>query len=397
MSRIRISFNRPTTWLCSGLIVTMALGCQQDSLNLSDSVSPTNSTVPTVATQTIQPTENAFETVSYFGRLVPAQQADLSFTVSGIVATVNAEPGQSVLAGDVLATFDQTDLETRRAAIVQQQQADESSRLRLQPSLEQLDAQAEQRTLVAPFVGVITQQHISVGSLASPQRPAFQMVSLATPLIEVDIPAKVARRISIGQTFWTQIEEQPFRATLKRKQPNISRAGLTGLTFAFNQESFEQLDAEALSLGQTVEIQFMLETDNSGFWLPLSSIQQQGGGLWSVLIAKPIVAQTNASATGTNLFVTDSRTVQVVQFDDDRALVAGQLKSGDRVITKGAFRIVAGQKVKIDAAPQSQPVTRDPAPTGETPESNPADPLTTPATTGPTNTDPNPALRGPKP
>ena len=63
----------------------------------------TTVTVP-VTTGTIQ------QTVTSSGTIEPASQADLNFAVSGVVTGVNVKAGQTVTAGQVLATVDTTAL-----------------------------------------------------------------------------------------------------------------------------------------------------------------------------------------------------------------------------------------------------------------------------------------------
>ena len=66
-------------------------------------LSITTVTVP-VTTGTIQ------QTVTSSGTIEPASQADLNFAVSGAVTAVNVKAGQTVTAGQVLATVDTTSL-----------------------------------------------------------------------------------------------------------------------------------------------------------------------------------------------------------------------------------------------------------------------------------------------
>jgi macrolide-specific efflux system membrane fusion protein len=66
-------------------------------------LSITTVTVP-VTTGTIQ------QTVTSSGTIEPASQANLNFAVSGVVTGVNVKAGQTVTAGQVLATVDTTAL-----------------------------------------------------------------------------------------------------------------------------------------------------------------------------------------------------------------------------------------------------------------------------------------------
>ncbi|HXZ61793.1 MAG TPA: biotin/lipoyl-binding protein, partial [Acidimicrobiales bacterium] len=96
-------------WPILGAVVVLIGGAIGLSLWLtSGSSTPTGLSISTttvaVTTGTIQ------QTVASSGTIEPASQADLNFPVSGTVTAVNVKAGQSVTAGEVLATVDTTAL-----------------------------------------------------------------------------------------------------------------------------------------------------------------------------------------------------------------------------------------------------------------------------------------------
>jgi membrane fusion protein, macrolide-specific efflux system len=103
------SFWRRYRWPIVALVVVLIGGGVGLTLWLtSGSASPTGLSVVTVkvkaTTGTIQ------QTVASSGTLEPASQAALNFAVSGTVTGVNVKAGQTVTAGEVLATVDTTAL-----------------------------------------------------------------------------------------------------------------------------------------------------------------------------------------------------------------------------------------------------------------------------------------------
>ena len=82
----------------------------------------TSTTLETVSTGTIS------QTVSSSGTIEPASQADLSFAVSGRVTAVNVSVGQTVTAGQALATIDGTSL-TASLAVAQATLANDQAQL----------------------------------------------------------------------------------------------------------------------------------------------------------------------------------------------------------------------------------------------------------------------------
>jgi macrolide-specific efflux system membrane fusion protein len=105
----RTSFWRRYRWPIVGAAVVLIGGAVGLTLWLTSSsatpagLSVTTVTVP-VTTGTIQ------QTVASSGTLEPASQANLNFAVSGTVTAVNVKAGQTVTAGEVLATVDTTAL-----------------------------------------------------------------------------------------------------------------------------------------------------------------------------------------------------------------------------------------------------------------------------------------------
>lgn len=136
------------------------------------------STVATAATGTYQ------QTVSGSGTLAPAKQADLSFAVSGRVASVEVEAGDTVDKGDVLATLDTVSLDAALASAKAQREAaattvandgSESSTQRAANEADLVSAtadvtQAEEdlaaATLRATFTGTVASVGIAVGDQA---------------------------------------------------------------------------------------------------------------------------------------------------------------------------------------------------------------------------------------
>ena len=85
--------------------------------------------------------------------------------------------------------------------------------------------------------------------------------------------------------------------------------------------------------GQVVRITLRERVDATGFWVPTSALSPEGRGLWSVMV----IAGNQAAA----------RPVEVIEADGDRSYIRGTLQAGDRVIVKGAHRVVPGQQVRI--------------------------------------------------
>ena len=144
------------------------------------SITTTNKT-ESVATGTIT------QTVSSTGTIEPANQANLSFAVSGTVTGVNVTGGQTVTVGQTLATIDPTTLAASLAlaqatvssdesklatdqaagASASQVAADQESVVSSQAQLTSAQASLAEATLTSTIAGTVASVNLSVGQQVS--------------------------------------------------------------------------------------------------------------------------------------------------------------------------------------------------------------------------------------
>lgn len=103
--RPRLS-RRARAWLAGGLVGLVTAG----SIGFVLLRSTTATTASTYRTVTVA-RDTLKQTVSASGTIQPARRADLTFTSAGEVTSVQVEVGDTVRAGDVLATIDDSALE----------------------------------------------------------------------------------------------------------------------------------------------------------------------------------------------------------------------------------------------------------------------------------------------
>jgi macrolide-specific efflux system membrane fusion protein len=138
----------------------------------------------TLTPQAVEVTTGTFgRTVSAEGTVAAADSEDLSFTSSGTVTAVNVAAGDSVVAGQVLATIDSADLaelvaaaeadladaeaqlddDSDQGASDEQLEADEAAVTTAEDALADAQESLEGATLVAGFDGLVTSVDLSVG------------------------------------------------------------------------------------------------------------------------------------------------------------------------------------------------------------------------------------------
>lgn len=184
--------------------------------------------IPTVsldvsASDSGSPASASAGTVTASAEVRPVDSVDLSFPLLGTVTTVDVEVGDTVTAGQTLATLDTTIIEARiaeaEASVVaaetqvrylqrvgvgnayEQIDAAQADVDRAQAVVDQLKATLTQATLTTPISGTIIKVDTALGETANPGQVIFVVADLShmrietTDLSERDIPA-----VQIGQT-----------------------------------------------------------------------------------------------------------------------------------------------------------------------------------------------------
>jgi RND family efflux transporter MFP subunit len=155
------------------------------------------------------------------------EKVELSFPLSGVVKTVEVETGDSVKAGDVLATLDTAILEAKvkeaeTAVVTEQTQVaylvrtgTDNERLlaakadvdRAQAGVDIAKAQLAQATLTAPIAGTVASVDISPAEFANPGQVVVVLGDLTHFQIETtDLSEKDVPGIKVGQPATVFIE-----------------------------------------------------------------------------------------------------------------------------------------------------------------------------------------------
>ena len=292
--------------------------------------------------------EKTPQVAQFFGTLTPSRQRSLGFGKAGILETI-APVGRQVPAGELLCELDQADLKKRQAEILQslkslerqlgnfaaQQRASNENQLR------EVNAQLESGRQLAPYDCVVADVLVDQGSVVGPRTPVIRIVETADPDIEINLPRFVADRMAVGDTVKAMLDETPIDCEVQRKsiEEELPGSQLVWLRVT------SSLDNIAWAFGQTVSVRFDLITDNAGYWVPSQSLVREGNGLWSVFVIDP--ANNPAEETpGLSESRVTRKIVEVIQLDEDRALIEGKIADGDFVIANGAHRVVPGQTVE---------------------------------------------------
>jgi len=210
---------KKTTWILFFALTLALTACGQAA---------TAEPIPAVALDTNasdsgSPASAIGNTVIASAEIRPVDTVDLSFPQLGRVTSVEVEVGDTVTAGQTIATIDTTIIEARiaeaEASVVSAQtqvtylkrvgvgnayeqiDAAQADVDRAQAVVDQLKAQLEQTTLTTPISGTVIKVDVAPGETANPGQVIIVVADLShmrietTDLSERDIPA-----VEIGQT-----------------------------------------------------------------------------------------------------------------------------------------------------------------------------------------------------
>lgn len=289
-----------------------------------------------------------------FGKLQPEKRRLLRFSRPGRIATVNVNDGETVVAGQLLATIDQAGLDQQTASLnrkteelkaanaqasPQQQPAIRTQLAEFEGQLAKIESERKALSIIAPFDGVIWKSNLSVGETANPSTSTIDLVSNNQPFIAVSFTEEKVQTLKDDQVFWVSIGTEIFRARLITAMQDVDTSRDGVLQFE------SDVPPDLWQFDTVCEIRFQQIRDNAGVWVPLSSISSSPAG-FQVLTVLP-------TEDGNKL---ESRQVTIRQIDRNDALVTGEIESGDLIVSSGGHRVVSGQIVSIrtssDFAPQ---------------------------------------------
>ena len=213
----------------------------------------------------------------------------------------------------------------------------------LEASITDIEVSITKSTIKAPFSGTIAARNLDEGTVVNAGQSVVRLTEDAKPEVEIGVPVKVADKITLGSQRQVEIEGKTYSAKVASILPEINPTTRTRTVVLELEQSLGRLIAPGeiarLTIPQTVAKQ--------GYWLPVSALMRGERGLWNVYAlgksSGENISRKNTSRK--NIYPVERRDVEVLHTDNNRVLVRGSIKSGDRVIIDGTQRIVSGQLV----------------------------------------------------
>lgn len=306
----------------------------------------------------------------FVGKVYHPHTSDIGFESPGTVATIEVEIGQEVVAGQVLATLDtrllrseaqqlnatlaqnRADLDLNSATLKRQltlseqgyqseQQLDElrSRRAQLQARQQQLEANLEsvnirlhKSTLIAPYSGIVTKRELTRGQVTGNGRVAFTLVPDGAAEARVGLPVRLLERLQTRQRWQASVNGQTLPVTYLGRSAQVD-PGTRTVTLRFALPELPDL-----LNGQLLYLEVEEQITANAARVPLTALTAGVRGLWNLYILEDL---------GDGSFQIARRDVRVLHADQEHAWVAGAFDDGDRLVSTGLQRLVAGQRVVL--------------------------------------------------
>ena len=343
--------SRITAVVASTLALATSACARADASAANDA---DTTTVPVVI-ETVTPSTRAWSTTAS-GIVQANTSVDVAFQVPGKVVKVGPDEGQSVRAGQEIATLDPTDY---RLAVEQASaQADRAARDRdrNQPLLasggiapadmDHLESGARQSAaaadlakkrladthLAAPISGIIARRAVEVGATVAPGQPAFTIVDLDPVRVRIGVPEADVGHVAEGAAATVRIPALDASFT--------GRVSLIGVvadptTRSYTVEVSVPNPARRLRAGMVAEATITTGQTTTAMMVPASAVVHDGGvsGTTIVYLLDRDDTRVHARRVTTGAAHGDSLEITSGVTPTDQVVVAGQqrLRDGARV------------------------------------------------------------------
>lgn len=356
MSRTRTLFIAPV------LMLATLSGCSRDGAD-APAVTPTSApaaaaagadqavtvTVETVAVQRVE------RTVDFVGTLRADAEAEVATEVDGRLLSIEADLGDQVAAGQVLASLDSAtlDAQLREATANLQKTTTEEARaakLKAQGVMSQQEydtISSAQRVALArrdvlaihlghtkiraPFAGRIAKRLVDVGNYVRTGTPIFVLVADDPLRLRGEVPERFVSELKIGQDVRGSVEAYPDDV-LTGRLARISAAA-DSTSRALTVEATVPNPDGRLKVGFFCKAAILTHTDAEALVVPVEALVNFAGVTRVFVVDDGGTARTRPVRTGLSL----GTKVEIVE----------GLSRGERVATSALARLAEGSKVVV--------------------------------------------------
>jgi RND family efflux transporter MFP subunit len=278
--------------------------------------------------------------------------------MGGLVTSVNVTEGQTVRAGQVLATLenavmqnsiDEIENQLELAKIVYDKQkrlwdqkiGTEIQYLQAKNNKEALEKRlATSRTqlslssIVAPFAGVVDEVNIKVGETAAPGMGGIRVINMSKMKVVAKVADAYSNTIKKGDKVKVKIEDQnvEFDAVISYASLNVANNSRT-----FDIEIDVPNSIKSLKPNSLAKISINDQTISNALVVPLNTVQKSANGETFVMTIQNSNGKTTAKTTQVKLGVSY----------DTQVVIKEGLTNEDQLIIEGFDDLIDGQELNI--------------------------------------------------
>ncbi|MFN8370854.1 MAG: efflux RND transporter periplasmic adaptor subunit [Bacteriovoracaceae bacterium] len=225
------------------------------------------------------------------GTVEAKQDAILAFGIPGRIRKILCKVGETVKAGDILATLENNDLKVTmfeaekeynrsqklyKSSLISLAQFDQALR-----SYEVAKSNYEKSTIVAPFNGIIIEMNLEVGELSQtttldPTKPLIRIIDLEKRIIRGNIDEIDVKNIKLGQIAEIKIpalKENNIQAKIIQISPYVSATKDQDRTVEIK---LEFLDSKMqIPVGASADVEITTDFKDKVLAIPTRTIQKK--------------------------------------------------------------------------------------------------------------------------
>jgi len=359
---IKMAFPFPQLTLC--LFIGLLTACQPASIE-------TRATTPyqSVSYQPLKLASSYPYTHVYSGQIRAINTTDIGFELAGKITMLQADTGDFVHQGQVLAKLDtqllaaeqnqlnaslaqnqaniavanatlKRNVQLQQQGYASAQQLDElqgtlnvllAAKKQLIASLHANQLKIDKSTLRAPFNGKVSQRHHHLAEVISIGSPVFTFIEPHHAQAYIGVPVAISHTLSLGQTVNLQVRERPYVGTVAgigAELDPVTRTVQLRITLPTTLNAVN---------GEMAYLHYQDDIATEGYWVPISALTDGMRGLWNLYV----IVQDDQHRD-----IVERRDVEIIDTTNERAFVQGAISPGELYIDQGLHKLVTGQVVK---------------------------------------------------
>ena len=302
------------------------------------------------------------------GTVEALRRADVATQVEGLVVKLLVREGDRVKLGQKLAELDTSSLDARKntlqADVVEaesrlrsvesqhrraqslfedqlisdeqldnvrfEQEALEARRFSLQASIDEVELQLRQSVILAPFDGAVTEKRTEVGQWLQEGEAVVTLLSLEELEVAIEVPEIHIGRVRLGQSAQLKFDAFPAQPLAGKVSVIVPEADPDARTFPVKIRAPSA--GGRVRTGMTATVVLAPASPRRATIVPKDALVSQGNG-WIVFVLQP-----DETVKPMDVVIGEG----VGQWVEAQ----GELKPGERVVTRGNERVRPGQKVR---------------------------------------------------